>query len=222
MPDSGFPTVTQYASPDLIEAIAYQGHDPARDPRWKESGAPDHATYARWCSQICGMACLRMVLLAREGQAPPLFDLLEGARKYGAYTEDPDSGVIRGLIYAPFVQYVQAVHDLAGAVHGHLPAAALAGLLDGGATVIASVHKEIRRPDRPAPGQGGHLVLVTAHTDGRVEQGKRQREEREEGDACPSARQHLSPEHEDGDAQHELGQARQREELDELGQDLRV
>jgi hypothetical protein len=32
-----------------------------------------------------------------------------------------------------------------------------------GRMVIASVHREIRRPERPAPGQGGHLVLVTGH-----------------------------------------------------------
>lgn len=34
--------------------------------------------------------------------------------------------------------------------------------------MIASVHKEIRQPDRPALGRGGHLVLVTGHQDGQV------------------------------------------------------
>ncbi|MGW8702823.1 hypothetical protein ACWGOK_38955 [Streptomyces eurythermus] len=34
-------------------------------------------------------------------------------------------------------------------------------LLDRGRLVMASVHKEIRRPENPAPGKYGHLVLVT-------------------------------------------------------------
>ncbi|MFD3555861.1 C39 family peptidase [Streptomyces goshikiensis] len=163
-----FPTVTQYASPDLIEAIVYRGHGPGDDPRWSESGAPDHATYARWCSHICGMACLRMTLLRRDGHAPSLFDLLDGARAYGAYTEDADTGTIHGLVYAPFAAYARAAHGLTAEVHGRLPADRLAELLDAGHVVTASVHKEIRHPDRPAPGRGGHLVLVTGHKDGTV------------------------------------------------------
>ncbi|MBT2539782.1 C39 family peptidase [Streptomyces sp. ISL-44] len=168
MSELAFPTVTQYASPDLIEAIAYQGHAPADDPRWKESGAPDHATYTRWCTQICGIACLRMILLRRDGHAPTLFDLLDGARKYGAYTENTDTRTIRGLIYAPFADYVHAELGLVADVHGSLPAGKLIDLLDAGQTVMGSVHKEIRRPDQPAPGRGGHLVLVTGHKNGAV------------------------------------------------------
>ncbi|MFJ7272027.1 hypothetical protein ACIQV3_36260 [Streptomyces sp. NPDC099050] len=34
-------------------------------------------------------------------------------------------------------------------------------MLDSGRLVMTSVHKEIRRPESPAPGKGGHLVLVT-------------------------------------------------------------
>lgn len=156
-----FPTITQYASPDLIAAIVYEGRDSGGDPRWAESGAPDVDTYRRWCGHMCGIACLRMALLARNSDAPTLFELLDGARKYGAYTEDPDSGAIHGLIYAPFAQYVGDVHALAAEVHPHLTVPGLLGLLDSGRLVMASVHKEIRRPENPAPGKGGHLVLVT-------------------------------------------------------------
>ncbi|KJY34737.1 C39 family peptidase [Streptomyces katrae] len=160
-PDLPFPTVTQYASPDLISAIVYDGHDQGADPRWAESGAPDADTYRTWCGHMCGIACLRMALLARDGDAPSLFELLDGARTYGAYTEDPDTGAIRGLIYAPFARYVQAVHRLHAQVHPTLPVPDLLALLDSGRLVMASVHREIRRPENPAPGKGGHLVLVT-------------------------------------------------------------
>ncbi|MGW8781349.1 C39 family peptidase [Streptomyces sp. NPDC055796] len=159
--DLPFPTVTQYASPDLIAAIVYDGHDGGADPRWAESGAPDLDTYRTWCGHMCGIACLRMALLARTGDAPSLFELLDGARKYGAYTEDADSGAIHGLIYAPFAQYVHDVHGMHAEVHPTLTEPDLLALLDSGRLVMASVHKEIRRPENPAPGRGGHLVLVT-------------------------------------------------------------
>lgn len=162
MPDDHpFPTITQYASPDLIHAFAYEGRAHDDDPHWEEFGAPDLATYGRWAGHACGIACLRMALLARTGEAPTMFELLEGARKYGAYTEDPDTGAIRGLIYAPFAQYVTDVHGLDAEVHRTLTVPDLLALLDSGRLVMASVHKEIRRPENPAPGKGGHLVLVT-------------------------------------------------------------
>lgn len=168
MPGLLFPTVTQYASPDLITAIVYDGHDRGDDPRWAESGAPDLDTYRTWCGHMCGIACLRMTLLARDGTAPTLFDLLDGARKYGAYTEDPDTGAIHGLIYTPFAQYVHDVHHLHAEVHPSLTVPGLLTLLDSGRLVMASVHKEIRRPQNPAPGKGGHLVLVTGRHEGTV------------------------------------------------------
>ncbi|HEY8544704.1 MAG TPA: hypothetical protein VIL36_06640 [Acidimicrobiales bacterium] len=165
-------TVTQYASPDLIAAIVYDGHDPADDPRWPESGAPSRADYGRWCGEWCGMACLRMVLTLRDGTAPPLYELLTAGLPYGTYVPQPD-GSIRGLYHRPFADYVRAEHGLEAEVHGDLDADDLRALLadadadgddPGGTTVvIASVHREIRRPDRPAPGRGGHLVLVTGH-----------------------------------------------------------
>ncbi|MCX4869639.1 hypothetical protein OIC43_43165 [Streptomyces sp. NBC_00825] len=85
----------------------------------------------------------------------------QGEASFGAYTEDPDTGAIRGLIYAPFAQYVLDVHPLGVEVHPNLTVPGLLGLLDVGRMVMASVHKEIRRPENPAHGKGGHLVLVT-------------------------------------------------------------
>lgn len=154
------PVHTQFASPELVGAIVEGGLDPAEDPGWAGSGAASPAEYARWAGHLCGMTCLRMALGAG---APPLFALRDGALAYDAYTEDAD-GVIRGLVYAPFVRYVSEAHGLDAAVHRHLSPAGLLGLLDAGQRVMASVHYGIRHPDRPAPGRGGHLVLVTSRT----------------------------------------------------------
>ncbi|MFF1910241.1 peptidase [Streptomyces sp. NPDC058239] len=154
------PVLTQFASFELVGPIVEGGLDPATDPAWAESGAASPAEYARWAGHLCGMTCLRMALGAG---APPLFALRDGALKYGAYTEDAE-GVIRGLIYAPFAEYVREMHGVDATVHRHLSSQEILGLLDGGRTVMASVHYGIRHPQRPAPGRGGHLVLLTSRT----------------------------------------------------------
>ncbi|MFH9761057.1 C39 family peptidase [Streptomyces anulatus] len=154
------PVHTQFATPELVGPIVEGGLDPAEDPGWVESGASSPAEYARWAGHLCGMTCLRMALGA---DAPSLFALRDGALKYGAYTEDVD-GTIRGLVYAPFAEYVGEVYGREATVHRRLDVAEIPGLLDAGRTVLASVHYGIRHPERPAPGRGGHLVLVTART----------------------------------------------------------
>ena len=155
------PWITQYASPSLIAAITYGGHPGAEDPRWCESGAPDHETYAAWCARWCGMACLRMALLARDGAAPTLYELAIGCMEYGAYTDE--SGCPQGLIYRPFAEYARDRHGLRADVITELGPARLMAELDAGRLVIASVHPEIRRPRNDPPKTGGHLVLVTGH-----------------------------------------------------------
>jgi hypothetical protein len=146
--------------------MTYAGHPRAEDPRWRESGAPDLETYAAWCSRWCGMACFRMVLLARDGDAPTLYELAIGAMEYAAYTNEP--GRPQGLIYRPFAEYARDKHALQAEVITDLDPARLIAELDGGKLVIASVHPEIRRPQHDPPGTGGHLVLVTGYADGQV------------------------------------------------------
>ena len=160
------PWITQYASPSLIAAIAYGGLPRSEDPRWRESGAPDHETYAAWCARWCGMACLRMALLARDRAAPTLHELAVGCMECGAYTDEP--GRPQGLIYRPFAEYSRDKHGLQADVITELGPARLMAELDLGRLVIASVHPEIRRPENDPPGTGGHLVLVTGHANGLV------------------------------------------------------
>ena len=104
------PVVTQYASAELIEQFRYGGRAHTDDPRWRESGAPDLETYAAWSQRWCGMACLRMVLLGRDGVAPTLWELAVEAAAHGAYSDA--EGAPGGLIYAPFVAYLPRAHGL--------------------------------------------------------------------------------------------------------------
>ncbi|MFF3406698.1 C39 family peptidase [Streptomyces sp. NPDC002742] len=160
------PVVTQYATADLIDAIAYGGHDPRNDPNWEATGAPSQSVYARWCRHMCGIACLEMVLLHRDGHAPSPFELLAGARHYGAYVRQDNH--IKGLIYKPFVDYARDTHGLDGEVHPSFDMPGLVEQLDAGRLVIASVSKEIRRPDQAPERRGGHLVLLIGRSQGLI------------------------------------------------------
>lgn len=161
------PVVTQYATPDLIQAIAYEGHDAGDDPVWAVSGAPTRAIYKHWCGHMCGIACLRMALLHRDGTAPSMWQLLTGARHHGAYVQQ-SGGDIKGLIYAPFTHYARGTHGLPAEVHADLPMEQLITLLEAGQMVMTSVHKWIRHPENDPPKRGGHLVLATGYRDGQI------------------------------------------------------
>jgi hypothetical protein len=157
------PAVTQYASPDLIGPIAYEGHPRVEDPNWRVSGAPTLDDYAFWCSRWCGLTCLAMALTSRDGHAPTLWELLTDALAYGVYQLSDDGTAGAGLLYRPFTTYAAERHDLKSEVITDLTPTRLRAELHAERLVIASVHKEIRRPERPAPGRGGHLVLAVHH-----------------------------------------------------------
>ncbi|MES2712640.1 MAG: hypothetical protein V4653_13735 [Pseudomonadota bacterium] len=141
------------------------GGDAAGDPLWASSGAPTAAEYARWAEHLCGVACLRMVLAAR-GVEISAFEAMRALRVRGGYVEGAD-GSIRGLIYAPAVEWLGAEHRIAARIILDIEATAVPALLEEG-LFIASVHPAIRDPEGPAPGQGGHLVLVHGATNGAV------------------------------------------------------
>lgn len=112
------------------------------------------------------MACLKMALTSRDGYAPSLFDLLDGCKAYGGYVERSD-GTVEGLYYDPFVRFVDARYGLHAEIVTSLTDERLERELDRGNLIMASVNKEIRKPECPAPGRGGHLVLVTGYYNGR-------------------------------------------------------
>lgn len=106
------------------------------------------------------MACLKMVLGHRDGEAPPLLELARRSLPYGAYVREGER--IKGLIYAPFVEFVREQFALQAEVKVGLEAADVPALLQECRYFIASVHPSIRRPESIPPQRGGHLVLITA------------------------------------------------------------
>lgn len=107
------------------------------------------------------MTCLQMILEHRgDEDVPSLRQLMRDGVACGAY-ELTDDGGVHGMIYGPFAAYVRDRFGLDATVRPRLSVEELLGELSRGRMVIVSVHKEIRRPDRPSPGRGGHLVLTT-------------------------------------------------------------
>ncbi|CAI0860814.1 hypothetical protein [Serratia entomophila] len=154
------PYVCQWATPELAADLIAGRATLAQDANWARSGARDRAEYVEWANHVCGMACLKMVLSHRDGEAPPLLELARRSLPYGAYVRE--GGRIKGLIYAPFVDYVREQFALQAEVKVGVPAEELPQLLNHYGYFIASVHPSIRRPESAPPQRGGHLVLVTA------------------------------------------------------------
>jgi hypothetical protein len=153
------PYFGQWETPGLIDAIINGACRAEDDPAWAASGAESPQDYARWAEHLCGVACLRMALAARGITPPRARDLARVLTGYGAYVEQAD-GFIRGLIYAPAITWLREAHGLVGEIILDRAAEDIPPLLADGGLFIASVHPAIRRPAEPAPGTGGHLVLV--------------------------------------------------------------
>ena len=70
------PFFSQWETPDMTLAVLADGAEAAlrRDPLWRGSGAETLDEYAVWAANICGMACLKMILATR-GEIVPTIEL---------------------------------------------------------------------------------------------------------------------------------------------------
>jgi len=163
------PYFSQWESRELTSDVLTRGAAAAlaEDPQWASSGAKTMDEYVRWASNLCGMACLKMILAARTGRAIPMLELARKCTEYGGYSVNA-AGQIKGLIYAPFVTFVREAFRIDAEVVTGISACGLAGVLRQAEFFIASVHHSIRWPERQPPMKGGHLVLVLEATSDHV------------------------------------------------------
>jgi hypothetical protein len=152
------PYYSQWESADLVPEFIAGTRSAFDDPLWQKSGADGREEYAFWASRICGMACLRMALDHWGHSVPPSIPLLRDALGAGAYVRDGDS--VKGMIYAPFANWVQRRWDLSAEVRPQLTSGEICDGLSRGRLAILSVHKSIRTLDPSPPARGGHLVLA--------------------------------------------------------------
>ncbi|WNC13673.1 C39 family peptidase [Brevibacillus brevis] len=153
------PYFAQFESRDRVLDLVSGRMDPADDPLWQQSGATDPAEYAEWSSHICGMACLKMLLAHWQNRVIPTMHLMRECRAYGGYVVQED-GSIKGLIYRPFVSFLEEKFGMQAQLKEHTPIEDIYDLLGEGYVYIASVHPGIRTPEVAPPKQGGHLVYV--------------------------------------------------------------
>lgn len=157
------PFFSQWETPDMTIAVLADGAESAlrRDPLWRNSGADSVDEYAVWAANICGMACLKMILAAR-GEIVPTIELARRCTAYGGYVVNAADQSIKGLIYAPFVSFVKEAFGLQAEVMTGVATSDIPAILQRSRFFIASVSSSIRWPEREPPSKGGHLVLVTA------------------------------------------------------------
>jgi hypothetical protein len=160
------PYYAQWESPELVADIVGGRIRATDDPRWRNSGAGSPEEYEFWSWRSCGIACLRMILEHHGQTVPPAVVLARECEGIGGYVRNSDG--VRGLIYAPFVEWVQRRFLLPAEARGELSHAQLRESVAAGDLVMASVHPTIREPTETAGGRGGHLVLVTAVADDAV------------------------------------------------------
>ncbi|MFG2847360.1 C39 family peptidase [Kitasatospora sp. NPDC048296] len=157
------PYRAQWESAELARAIVDGQLDAARDPRWGQSGAASPEEYAWWSWRLCGVACLRMALEHWWGVTPTTMALAAECVAAGAYVKDGES--LRGLVHAPFADYVRRRWGLVAYARELTPGEVAVEVADG-RLVMLSVHPTIREPHGPEPvRRGGHLVLAVGATD---------------------------------------------------------
>lgn len=145
------PYFSQWESRDITSDVLARGVAVAlaEDPKWASSGGKTIEEYVQWAGNLCGMACLKMILAARTGRAIPMLELSRKCTEYGGYTVSP-TGQIKGLIYAPFVRFMREEYSLDAEVVTGITADGIARVFH----LIASVHQSIRWPDREPASKG--------------------------------------------------------------------
>jgi len=156
------PYFSQWETADMTTAVYAEGSSALlRDPLWKNSGADTVEEYAHWAVNICGMACLKMILSAR-GEIHPTMSLARICTAYGGYVVNEANASIKGLIYSPFVSFVTHRFGLMAEVITGIDSKNITTILSNWQFLIASVNSDIRFPHSSPDFKGGHLVLVTA------------------------------------------------------------
>jgi ABC-type bacteriocin/lantibiotic exporter with double-glycine peptidase domain len=116
---------------------------------WRSHGGCDLGDVAEWSDRACGMAALRMILLAHHRPAPPLTELLKLGMRQGALSE-------RGWLHTEIASLAGSL-GVTSQAHA-VPAAELPVRLEDG-PLIASV--TIGFPDDER--RGGHLVVLRGY-----------------------------------------------------------
>ncbi len=154
------PYYSQWVSRDLVKDIV-SGHMEAKeDHLWELSGAENPEEYEYWSRNICGIACLKMILESLNIPSHELILMAKECQKYGGFVLKKTE--IDGLFYKPFLNYIKNKYMLRGLILSPLTIVNIIDETRKGNYVIVSVHWSIRIPDSEYVGnKGGHLVIIS-------------------------------------------------------------
>ena len=154
------PYHSQWVSRELIGDIINGRISADADPLWMLSGANSPEEYEFWAKNICGMACLKMILDYLSIESPSIIALAKECVDYGAYKLKNES--VDGLFYAPFTDYLKERFNLEAYSLSPLSTDEISTETLNGNIFIVSVHYSIRKPSILYEGEkGGHLVVVS-------------------------------------------------------------
>mgnify|MGYP006281478941 CR=1 FL=1 len=161
--DYNLKSYAQWESKQLVRDIIREKIDTSRDPGWQKSGAKTREEYKMYSWQICGMACLKMILKSIYPEKRyKLVHLAKEAQKYGVYKKKNISDItanLDGLFPYPFIQFIKK-YNLKGHRKIGVKENYLAKLILKNKFIIASVHHTIREDNPPQNTKRGHLVLI--------------------------------------------------------------
>lgn len=161
------PYFSQWESPELVEKIILGDIlEATKDPKWKNSGAINKQEYLNWSWNMCGMACLKMILSYKKFLTPPLVTLGKMALNEGCYRINNSSKVpgdyLDGLYHYPFLKFVEKKFGLIAQASQTLIIPEIVNQMGRGRLIIASVSPQIRS-GKETFNKGGHLVVITGY-----------------------------------------------------------
>lgn len=166
------PIFTQWESRELVEDIIGGKIDCKNDPLWKDSGAKNQEEYEMYSWQVCGMACLKMILKSIcPDKNYRTVELAKDAEKYGVYIRNKNENRkhnLDGMLHSQFLKFIRKF-NLNGVRKIYIKENYIAHLLLGNYYIIASVHPSIREDVYANNSKSGHLILIKGF---RVKNGK--------------------------------------------------
>jgi hypothetical protein len=133
---------------------------PEGSDAWQGFGSTE-AEYRKWAAHVCGIACVRSLVLAAHGVAPTLWHLTQRAVALGVFqVESPE--VIRGAFHAP-LRLLLLEHGIDASLFRNESEDALWRLAGQGALILS-----IRLSALGDELSGTHLVLTVGRKDGHL------------------------------------------------------
>ncbi|MBI2310325.1 C39 family peptidase [Candidatus Collierbacteria bacterium] len=158
------PYFSQWESSELVGKIIGGKIGAREDPGWELSGAKTSEEYEHWSWNICGMACLKMILASKFEEEHKTIELAKKCEGYGGYVQNREK--IDGLFYKPFCKFLANEFQIKAKIFRmFLTIGRIKREVQRGNYFIVSVSSSIRDVAKIPEHKSGHLILITGFDD---------------------------------------------------------